>query len=68
MTDDYLVTVCASCLTASCWHYVFVCSNYQTAGIRDIPASELRKLGKEHPDNYSREEILRVCGAVREVA
>lgn len=64
---DYLVTVCASCLTASCWHGEFMCGNSRTANVIDKRASELRELGREHSSNYSRKKLLKVCGEVREV-
>lgn len=66
--NDYIVTVCDACFTASCWHGRFMCQQSQGAGTKDVLASELLKLGKEHPDNFSREELLRVAGRVREVA
>ena len=64
---DYLVTVCDACLRASCWHYDFPCDRVVEAGTREIPASELRKLGKEHESHFSREMIVRVRGSVREI-
>ena len=66
--DDYMVTVCAACLSASCWHYRHICERYRSAGTVERRASDLRKLGREHPDNYSRETLLKVCGSVREVS
>jgi hypothetical protein len=65
---DYEVTVCAACLTATCWHGVFMCQKAKQASTMDVRASELRALGREHPDNFSRERILRVTGSMpREV-
>lgn len=63
---SYLVTVCADCLRVSCWHYTFPCDNYRTANLKTLPAAELDKLNREHPDNYTRERILEVEGAVHE--
>lgn len=68
MIGDYIVTVCDACLTASCWHYEFMCQRSQNAGTKEVRASELRALDKEHPDNFSREKLLRVEGRVREAA
>lgn len=59
---DYLVTVCSACRTASCWHHEFVCDDYRSAGVIDLPASELRKLGLEHESNYSVEKLTEVYG------
>jgi hypothetical protein len=59
---DYYVTVCDKCLKASCWHGIFFCQDYQTAGTQEVLASELRKLDVEHPYYFSKKEILRVCG------
>jgi hypothetical protein len=64
---DYYVTVCASCLTASCWHGEHGCQSSKTANICDIKASQLDKEKREHPGNYSREKLLAVCGTIREV-
>lgn len=64
-TTDYLVTVCDACLRASCWHGEFYCDGSRGAGTKDIPASELVKMGSEHPSNFSREKLLRVCGSIR---
>lgn len=65
-SDDYLVTVCDACLRASCWHLIFPCHKAATSGTKDVHASTLRKLAKEHPSYFSREALLRVCGSVRE--
>lgn len=54
--DDRLVTVCASCLTASCWNYEFVCQEYRTANIKRMTVRELRALDREHPDNWKPRE------------
>jgi hypothetical protein len=64
VTRDYLVTVCASCLTASCWHMEFPCEKARSADIVERKASDLRALGREHPGNYSPEKLVKVCGGV----
>jgi hypothetical protein len=60
---DYLVTVCAECLTASCWHGEFMCQRARGANITHRRASELRALDREHPDHFSVEKLREVCGA-----
>ncbi len=60
--DDRKITVCAECLTASCWHGEFMCDRSRNAGITTRLASELDALGREHPGNYSVEKIREVCG------
>ncbi len=66
-TKDYLVTVCAECLCASCWHGEFPCDSHKTADTMDQAASFLRTLKREHPSYYSRKRLLEVCGDVRDV-
>lgn len=63
--SDYIVTVCDRCLTASCWHGEFMCSDSQHAGTKELRASQLQKLGLEHPSNFSERKIIAVCGSVR---
>lgn len=66
---DYLVTVCAECLTASCWHGVFMCQQSAGADIKTLRASDLRALDREHPSHYSTAALVRVYGsAPREAA
>ena len=57
-----LITVCDACLRASCWHGIFFCDNYMTAGTTKKTSRELRKLNLEHPDYYSKKEVERHCG------
>lgn len=64
-TEDRVVTVCAACLRASCWHGEFYCERAVGAGIRRMRVSELDALGKEHPSNYSVEKIAHVEGRIR---
>lgn len=61
--DDWRVTVCDACLTASCWHGEFYCERYRSAGTTTRWASELRELDREHPDHFSREHIGLTTGA-----
>ena len=46
--DGMLVTVCDSCLQASCWHGEFMCDNAKTAGTVEKTVNELKALGLEH--------------------
>lgn len=62
--QDRRVTVCDACLTASCWHGVFMCDRAQSAGTTERTVAELEALGREHPSHYSREVVLEVCGHV----
>lgn len=62
MSDTRKVTVCASCLQASCWHGEFYCDKYRTADITEKTVDELDALGLEHPSNYSIEKINKVYG------
>jgi len=63
---DYYVTVCKECRTASCWHGEFMCQKAQHADVVDVLASVLCAENREHPENYSREKLLDVCGVVRD--
>ena len=45
-----LITVCASCLQASCWQGVFMCQESLTAGTVEKTVDELQALKLEHPD------------------
>ena len=63
--EDLLVTVCAACLRASCWHGIFYCDHAVGAGTRRMSVRQLNALCREHPSYYSAEEIARVCGGSR---
>jgi hypothetical protein len=56
------VVVCDKCLTASCWHGVFMCQGSTAAGLTTRTVAELTALGLEHPDNYSEETVALVEG------
>lgn len=56
VTPDDLVTVCAACLTASCWQGRFMCDEAYDADITTRTVAELDQLGREHPENYRRVE------------
>lgn len=60
---ERMITVCDNCLTASCWHGEFMCWETGSAGSVDVPASQLDKAKREHPDNYSPEKIALITGS-----
>lgn len=60
---DRRVTVCAECLTASCWHGVFMCEWAFRADITTRTVRELNELGREHPSNYSIDRVRAVEGS-----
>ncbi|MEY4548961.1 MAG: hypothetical protein RL685_5156 [Pseudomonadota bacterium] len=57
------MVVCGVCLTACCWHGVFMCQHARNAGVVERTVAELDALGYEHPDHYSAEQVREVCGA-----
>lgn len=59
---DYMVTVCAECHTASCWHGEFMCNDARNAGTVEMKASELLALKLEHPDRFSPAKLEAVTG------
>ncbi len=61
---DYMVTVCAECLTAVCWHGELMCENSGSAGVIDKKASELNEMRREHPDCYQPDRLIEICGSV----
>jgi hypothetical protein len=62
MRAERMVTVCAECLCASCWHGIFMCDRAVNADVVEKPVSELRRLGREHPDYFSVQAVRRICG------
>ena len=57
-----VVTVCAECLKASCWHGVHMCDKAQHADTTTRTVRELDALGYEHPEYYSAERVREVEG------
>lgn len=57
-----LIAVCDKCLKASCWHGIFLCGEARGAGLVLKTSAQLRKLGSEHPDYFSRREVEKHCG------
>ncbi len=47
------VTVCSSCLQASCWQGKYYCGNYRNAGTKQMTVRELRKLNYEHESYWA---------------
>lgn len=45
--QEEMITVCDSCLRASCWQGVFYCDNYFSAGTIQMTRKELAILGRE---------------------
>lgn len=52
MKDTDTITVCKECLTACCWHGVFMCEKSRTADITTRTVGQLKKLHKEHPSYW----------------
>ena len=57
-----MVTVCAECLTAACWHGEFYCQRYKEADVVELPRFVLAKIRLEHPDNFSDAKLYEVTG------
>jgi hypothetical protein len=53
-----MVTVCASCLMASCWQGDFCCQDYMTADITHKSVKELAKLNRENSCYWKTDEEL----------
>ena len=50
--SDELITVCDKCRRACCWNGMFMCDEAKSAGIVDVPRSQLEKESREHPDYW----------------
>jgi hypothetical protein len=46
---DRQITVCASCLQASCWQGIFMCDEAECSDIIELPISKLIELDLENP-------------------
>lgn len=53
-----LLTVCAECNRACCWHGEGLCDLAKFADIREIDRSEFDSLGLEHPDVWHRQKLV----------
>lgn len=59
---ERVVTVCAECFRASCWHGEWLCEESRHADLVDLPVSRLRELNREPAENYSTARVREVCG------
>ena len=62
LKNDDLITVCAECLQASCWHGEFMCEDAANANIIQKTVKELRELKKnnnwwEHEYHWTKQLI-----------
>lgn len=51
-----MITVCKSCLCASCWQGVFYCDDYLHADTTQKTVAELKELAFEHPSYWMTDE------------
>lgn len=58
----YRVTVCASCLTAICWHGDCLCERASTSATTEFLASHLDAAGREHRSNYAPSRLYEITG------
>lgn len=59
---ERLIAVCSWCLCASCWHGEHMCERSGTGGVVNVSVDELRKLDREHADNWSAAKMAAVYG------
>ena len=52
MNKSKKITVCSECLTASCWHGIFMCEESEFAGAIELPIWALEKLKLESSDYW----------------
>lgn len=60
--DNRLITVCDSCLMATCWYWEFPCDNARYAGTIKLPISKLKELNREHPSYWTLENVEKYTG------
>ena len=53
-----MITVCDSCLKASCWQGIFMCDNSMISGTLEKKKSELLELELEHQDYMKTDDEL----------
>jgi len=46
------ITVCASCLKASCWQGYFYCDDYRDASTLELSVDTLKEMDKESSDYW----------------
>ena len=56
------VLVCDKCLRACCWYGEFMCDGAPSAGTGLLTTKQLRRLGREHPDYWSRRKFVEIYG------
>jgi len=54
LDENKIVTVCANCLTASCWQGEFYCDEYRNTGTTEKTVKELRELNLEHESFWNK--------------
>lgn len=59
LPPDLLITVCASCLRASCWHGPFRPIGCWPWDSVQMPLLSLRKLAMESPDSWERDSYAK---------
>lgn len=59
--------VCAACFRVSCWYGEFYCADARNADVTRFRASQLSEMSMEHPEYYSVENLMAVCGSVEYV-
>jgi len=52
-----MIYICDKCLQASCWAGIFMCWESREAGLYRATRPQLRKLAREHPSYWQREEV-----------
>lgn len=56
---DWTITVCDSCLRASCWHGYLYCENHKSAGTVEITVAEARRRNQENPTHWLKDENVK---------
>lgn len=56
MKNTDTVDVCSYCLRASCWQGVFHCDRYRSAAVSTAMVGNLRILGLEHEQYWSKQK------------
>lgn len=59
---ERMVAVCSHCLCASCWHGEHMCERSDSGGVVNVSVDELRKLDREHADNWAAAKMAAVYG------
>lgn len=58
LKDDWTITVCAACSRATCWQGEFYCEDYRTAGTKEITIAEARRLNRENPTYWLKDDLV----------